>query len=318
QRMLKDPRSIELIEDFFVQWLRMQELWSAQPDQDQFPTFYSAANNKRTLAQDMFGEMLLRLQTLLIEDRPITDLIRSDDQFINGKLLSVFQCDADQLVTRGGQPLSHSDLRDDRVWYRVQSFDPQRSGILTSPAMLTLTSYPHRTSSIRRGVWILDTLLNRHPPAPKVAVADIDEQADDEGLSLREKVERHRAESACAVCHDRIDPPGFALENFDAIGRWRDRDGDEVIDAAGELRGFGRFQDPAQFQTLVINQKSHFVRGFVEHLLSYALSRQLEFYDSPTVDRIMSKTRRTNHRLSSIIVQIVKSHPFRHARVSHD
>ena len=221
RRMLNDHRSIELAENFFVQWLRLQELWSAQPDKKLFPEFYTAINDKRTLAQDMFGEILLQFQTMLVEDRGVTELLDADYTFINGKLMDYYGRDASEFGKfADGSKLFADDQKSDRVWNRVRRFDTKRGGLLTSPAVLTLTSFPHRTSSIRRGVWILDTVFNRHPPAPKIAVADIDEQDDAASLTLREKVERHRENAACAVCHDRIDPPGFALENFDAIGRW--------------------------------------------------------------------------------------------------
>ena len=315
RRMLADRRSVELSENFFVQWLRLPELWSAQPDRKLFPEFYSAINNKRTLAQDMFGEVLLLFQTIMVEDRPVTELLEADYTFINGKLMQYYQQSISSLrSTADGAALFADDQKNDRVWNRVRKFDARRGGILTSPAVLTLTSFPHRTSSIRRGVWILDTVFNRHPPAPKVAVADIDEQTDSDSLTLREKVERHRENPACAVCHDRIDPPGFALENFDAIGRWRDQDGEEAIDPTGELRGIGRFKNPQEFQALMIVQKRRFIQGLTEHLLSYALGRKLEYFDVPTVERIVNRTIEDDCRMSRLIVEITLSYPFRNVR----
>ena len=144
-------------------------------------------------------------------------------------------------------------------------------------ATLTLTSFPTRTSPIRRGAWLLDTIYNRPPPPPKIAVADIDEQDDiDQSLPLRKKVELHREKRACAVCHDRIDPPGFALENFDAIGAWRERDGAADIDASGVLPSGASFDGPTTFKSALLENRRRFARGFVEHLLSYALGRKLE------------------------------------------
>lgn len=311
RRMLADPRSIELSENFYVQWLRLPELWSAQPDKKLFPDFYSAINNKRTLARDMFGEALLLFQTILIEDRPVTELLDSRYTFINGKLAEFYQEDAALKSFTSGKNVPEDDLNDDRIWSRVRRFNPQRGGIITSPAVLTLTSFPHRTSSIRRGVWILDTVFNRHPPAPKIAVAEIDEQQNTEELTLREKVELHRANAACAVCHDRIDPPGFALENFDAIGRWRVKDGDELVDASGNLAGVGRFRNPAEFKTALLSQKRRFVQGLAEHLLSFALGRKLEYFDTPTIEQIVERTIADECRISRMIVEIAKSEPFR-------
>ena len=319
RRMLADRRSIELAENFYVQWLRLPELWSAQPDKRKYGAFYSAINNKRTLAQDMFGEALLLFETILIEDRPVTELLDAEYTFLNGKLTGLYEAEADKLETfTQGRSVAAVDLEDDRIWHRVRTFDPQRGGIVTSPAVLTLTSFPHRTSSIRRGVWILDTVFNRHPPAPKVAVADIDEQPDSEDLTLREKVELHRENPACAVCHDRIDPPGFALEHFDAIGRWRDRDGEEVIDASGELPGLGNFRDPAEFKALLMTQQRRFVQGLSEHMLSYALGRKLEYFDSASVQQIVDRTIEDDGRLSRMIMEIAKSEPFRYQRVTDE
>ena len=283
-----------------------------QPDRRLFPEFYFGPMGKRTLSQDMFGEALLLFQTILIEDRPVTDLLDSDYAFVNGKLIDFYESNTAGLKTfTEKRDLPIDAAKNDRVWHRVQKFDPQRGGIVTSPAVLTLTSFPHRTSSIRRGVWILDTVFNRHPPPPKVAVADIDEQENTEQLTLREKVEMHRANAACAVCHNRIDPPGFALENFDAIGRWRNKDGDEAIDASGVLAGAGAFRDSAEFKALLVVQKRRFVQGLTEHLLSYAIGRQLEYFDVATVEQIVEQTIKDDYRLSRIIVEIVKSDPFR-------
>ncbi len=317
RRMLSDKRSIELSESFFVQWLRLPELWTAQPDRRQFPDFYSGALGKRTLAQDMFGEVLLQFQTMLVEDRPITEFLDAEYTFVNGKLMEYYGRKPGTLKSFGdGSAVFGDDQKSDRIWNRVRKFDGRRGGMLTSPAVLTLTSFPHRTSSIRRGVWVLDTVFNRHPPAPKVAVADIDQQDEFASLTTREKVQRHRQDSACAVCHNRIDPPGFALENFDAIGRWRDRDGDEVIDASGELPGLGKFETPKEFRDRLVSQKRRFVQGFAEHLLSYALSRKLEYHDVPVVESIVNRTIEDDYRLSRLILEIAKSYPFRHARVS--
>ncbi len=317
RRMLRDKRSIELSENFFVQWLRLPELWTAQPDERQFPVFYSGPLGKRTLAQDMFGEVLLQFQTILVENRPVTELLDADYQFINSKMMQYYGRDVTELkkFADGGE-LFADDQQSDRVWNRVKKFDSQRGGLVTSPAVLTLTSFPHRTSSIRRGVWILDTVFNRHPPAPKVAVADIDEQEGATELTLREKVERHRENAACAVCHNRIDPPGFALENFDAIGRWRDQDGDGVIDSSGALPGIGEFHTPEEFRALLMTQERRFVQGFAEHLLSYALGRKLEYFDVPAVDRIVDRTVKDDYRISRLILEIAKSYPFRNVHVS--
>jgi hypothetical protein len=151
-----------------------------------------------------------------------------------------------------------------------------------------------------------------------VAVADIDEQEHTEQLPLRQKVELHRAQPACAACHDRIDPPGFALENFDAIGRWRQEDGDELIDASGELPGVGSFANPKEFKSALVSQKRRFVQGLSEHLISFALGRKLEYFDTPAIEQIVERTTAGDYRISQMIIEIAKSYPFRNTRVAHE
>jgi len=298
QRMLRDRRVSELSENFFVEWMRLRELWSVQPDAKIFKAYYDGPSGKRTLADDMFLEPMLLFEKILIENRSILELVHADYTFVNDELAKLY----------GMQPPKEG-------WQKVSLDDMKRGGVLTSAAMLTLTSYPHRTSSIRRGNWFLETILNRPPPAPKVAVADIDEQENVEELTLREKVELHRENSACAVCHDRIDPPGFVLENYDAIGRWRDRDGDEEINPSGTLPGFGEFADSAEFKQLLLKDRERFARGFTEHLLSYALSRELHYYDVATVDEIMQSAADRRYAFGDLITEIVLSHPFRNVDV---
>lgn len=298
RRMLKDARVRELSENFYVQWLRLRELWSAQPDAKQFRAFYDGPQGKRTLAPEMFCEALLLFETVLVEDRSVLELVHADHTYVNSRLANLYGIDGLE--------------GDDAQWERVELPDARRGGVLTMGATLTLTSFPHRTSPIRRGAWFLETFFNRPPPPPKIAVADIDEQEGlNAGLSLREKIQLHRDKAACAVCHNRIDPPGFALENFDAIGRWRERDGSDEIDASGQLRGIGAFDGPADFKRRLLQQEQRFVRGFVEHLLSYALARRLEYYDTATVEEIIHAAARDDYRLSRMIVQIVKSSSFR-------
>lgn len=300
-RMLKDERARELSENFYVQWLRLRELWSVQPDERKFKQFYEGPKGKRTLARDMFCEALLLFETIQTEDRSILELVDADYTFVNDRLAKLYEIEA--------------STGSDRDWQRVSldanaATDRVRGGVLTSAAVLTLTSFPHRTSPIRRGSWFLETIFNRPPPPPKIAVADIDEQENVENLTLRQKTEMHRANSACAVCHDRIDPPGFALENFDAIGRWRERDGDEEIDPSGVLKGIGAFEDAIQFKQRVIAEKDRFVRGFTEHLLSYALSRKLDYYDVAAVEQVVKAAAEDDYRFSRFVIEIVQCHPF--------
>lgn len=302
RRLLESPRVRELSENFFVEWARLRELWSAQPDREKFPAFYSGTSGKRTLAPDMFGEALLLFETVLLENLPVTRLIDSGETWVNRRLANHYG-------------LENVPDTDDRLWHRVKLEDRSRGGLLTMGATLTLTSFPERTSPIRRGAWFLETIYNRPPPPPKIAVADIDEQENlDPDLPLRRKVEIHRENRACAVCHDRIDPPGFALERFDAIGAWREKDGKHAIDASGVLPDGASFEGPASFKDALRQSSDRFVRGFVEQLLSYALGRKLEPPDDATVSEILEKTREEGHRLRAIIEELCLSPAFRNVR----
>jgi len=300
-RMLQDDKARELSENFYVQWLRLRELWSVQPDQRQFRQFYDGPKGKRTLASDMFCEALLLFETILTENRSVLELVDADYTYVNDRIAKLYEIDA--------------DTDSDQTWQRVK-LDPLnakervRGGVITSAAVLTLTSFPHRTSPIRRGSWFLETIYNRPPPPPGIAVADIDEQENVEHLTLRQKTELHRANPACAVCHDRIDPPGFAMENFDAIGRWRNSDGKEKIDPSGTIKGTGDFKDAGEFKNRLVEEKLRFLRGFTEHMLSFALSRKLEYFDVATVNHIVQATAEDDYRLNRIILEIVNSHPF--------
>jgi hypothetical protein len=317
RRMLKSKRVRELSENFYVEWLKLRELWSAQPDVRKYKQFYAGPKGKETLADDMFGEALLLFETILIEDRSILELLDADYTFVNSafasRLYEFGELAKLELDDSGEQigPLSENELKSASNWYRVRLPDHARGGVLTMGATLTLTSFPTRTSPIKRGVWLLETVFNRPPPPPTIAVADIDEQEFDEELTIREKTRLHRDKAACAVCHNRIDPPGFALESFDGIGRVREKDGSKPIDDSGVIPGAGQFDGPAEFKQQLLHQQERFVRGFSEKLLSYALGRELEYFDDPTVDRIVNAAAKDDYRLSRIVIEIVRSEAFR-------
>ncbi len=318
RRMLKDRRARELSDNFFVEWLRLRELWSAQPDTKQFRKFYSQIKGKRTAARDFFGEALLLFETVMVEDRSILEFIDAPFMYVNSMVAKLYKLEGDTLrLSESGNQVSREDLKDDRIWYRVELEDARRGGILTSGAVLTLTSLPERTSPIKRGVWILDAIFNRPPPPPQLVVPQLEEQNDDtQQLSLRERVELHRANPVCASCHDRIDPPGFALENYDAIGAWREKDGGDAIDPSGALEGGKTFKGPEEFKARLLERHDRFVRGFVEHLLSYALNRELEYYDSATIEAIVDQCEKADHRFSCIVEGIVRSPSFRYTQRS--
>jgi mono/diheme cytochrome c family protein len=322
RRMLRDPKVRELIDSFGVQWLRLDQLYTSKPDKRQFKSFYAGPQGKGTLHAAMLVEAVLLWETVLVEDRSIRDFLDADYTWLNERLakhyglegaLSTISADADGDGTAPGD-MPNRELpkkSDDGSWTRAKLVDRRRGGVLTLGATLTLSSLPTRTSPVKRGSWVLETIFNRPPKEPKIAVAPLDKaQADDAGLSVRRKLELHRDHATCAVCHDRIDPPGFALENFDAAGAWRDVEESRPIDAAAVLADGRSFAGPEEFKAAVLARKPEFVRAFVEHLLSYAVGRELEWFDQPVVAEIVRAAAADDDRLSRIVVEIVRSRTF--------
>jgi hypothetical protein len=216
-----------------------------------------------------------------------------------------------------GQPNSQKRLAAERVnktWRRVTLDDPTRGGFLTMGGPLMITSLPFRTSPVKRGAWLLETIFNRPPQEPKVAFAiENDTKEAAQNLSVRQRFEAHRNKAACYSCHVRLDPPGFALERFNAIGQWRERDGGQAVDARGEWNGMA-FDGPAGFKRALLRNPDEFTRGFIEHLLSYALGRKLALSDLTTVSEIQRTVQADGYRFSRVITEIIKSYPFRHTR----
>lgn len=329
KRMIKDPKVRELSESFAVQWLKLNELWAAQPDRQMFKTYYAGPQGKNTLAASLMGESLLLFETIMIEDRSILELISADYAYLNNRLIDHYgmaEALNEQLTKAGmtipeelqnakGPEANRAKQVANRIWLRAKMDDPNRGGVVTSGAVLTLTSLPNRTSPVKRGAWILETLFNRPPPEPTVAVDPLDDRRTaDAGQTVRQKLEAHRANPSCMGCHSRIDPPGFALESLDPIGRWRDEDDGLPIDSRASFTDGRSFDGPAQFKEALLKDKVSFVRGFTEHMLSYALGRKLEHFDDATVDDIVLAMEKDDYRFSSVIVEIVKSYPFRHTR----
>jgi hypothetical protein len=196
-------------------------------------------------------------------------------------------------------------------FFRLNLPDRNRGGILTMGAALTMNSTPMRTSPVFRGAWVLEAVFNRPPPPPPNNVAPLEAQGgDDSVLSVRQKLAEHRKNPACASCHARMDPLGFALENFDAVGVWRDKDGSAAIDASGELSHGRRFDSPGGLKKAILERQEDFVRGFVEHMLSYALNRKLDYADAPAVRSIIESAAKDQYRFSAIVRGVVDSHPF--------
>jgi len=322
RRMLRDPRARELSESFATQWLRLDQLYTSKPDAQLFKTFYSGPQGKNTLHGPMLLEALLLFETVLVEDRSILDFVDANYTWLNPRLAKLYGIDLNAAATDtaagvAGQPnreLKSNDKDPSNVWRRVPLADKSRGGFLTMAAPLTITSLPFRTSPVKRGAWLLETLFNRPPSEPKVAFAvENDTKEAAQAMSIRQRFEAHRNKAACYSCHIRLDPPGFALEPFDAIGAWRDTDGGTPVDAHSEWNGHP-FDGPAGYKAALMKNPGEFTRGFIEHLLSYALGRELAIYDMPAVHAIQEATSQDGYRLGRIILEIVKAYPFRNVR----
>ena len=289
RRMLADRRSRTLVSNFAGQWLYLRNLSRVAPDPDAFPEF---DDNLRRAFQ---RETELLLETVLREDRSIVDLLNANFTYLNERLARHYQI-----------PNVHgSNFR------RVSLTDSDRFGLLGQASILTVTSYPTRTSPVLRGKWILENLLGTPPPPPPANVPDLKDHAEDgTALSLRQQMEKHRADPTCASCHARMDPLGFALENYDGIGQHRAKDVNGNIDTSGALPDGTRFQGPGGLRDLLLSRRDQFVETVAEKLLTYALGRGLEYYDQPAIRAITREAAENDYRISSVILAITKSTPF--------
>jgi hypothetical protein len=310
RRMLLDPKSSQLVENFAMQWLQLQRLESFEPDPKLFPSFDEALRAAMLDESKQFFEAVMR------EDRSILDLIDADFTFLNERLAkhygivdTVGTLSGQKPAEPGGQPIRGNP------WVRVSLAGQQRGGLLTQASVLTVTSNPTRTSPVKRGRWVLEQILGTPPlPAPpNVPELAEGEQATLSG-SLRQRMEQHRANPACANCHARMDPLGFAFENYDAIGRFRTHDGPFPIDPAGELPDGKAFQGAGDLKVILKDKRELFARCLTEKMLIYALGRGLEYYDRPTVDRIVAALAANEDRFSTLVIEIAKSDPFRFRR----
>lgn len=293
-RMLKDEKSKVFTESFASQWLRIRELkTAAQPDANRFPAFTQA------LRDAMYREVVDFFDSLVRDDASLLQLISADYTFANADLAKLY----------GMQGVQGESLQ------RVTLNDANRGGVLGMAAVLTLTSYPQRTSPVLRGKWVLEELLGTPTPPPPPLVKSLpQDDAPVGGLSLRQQLEKHREQSECAACHQRMDPLGFGLENFDPIGRWRTKVGDQLVDASGVLPGGRTFSGPEQLRGVLLERKEEVIRNLSQKMLAYALGRGLEYYDAPAVDRIVKALTKAQFRSSVLLTEIVKSFPFEYRR----
>jgi hypothetical protein len=295
RRMLHDDKAFALVENFGGQWLQTRALESHLPDRVKYADFTDYTRMSMKKETDLFFEHILR------DDRSILDFIDADYTFVNQRLAEFYG-----LPGVKGHEFRKVDLKGSK-----------RGGVWTQASVLTVSSYANRTSPVLRGKWILETLLNSPPPPPPPDVPALDEKALGKEVSLRKILDQHRANAQCATCHARMDPLGFALEHFDAIGMWREKDGKFPIETAGTLPDGRSFKGHEDLRALLRADAGAFTEGLVEKMLIYALGRGLEQSDMNSVRAIAEKVAREDYRFSSVVLGIVQSEAFRavgHAR----
>ena len=314
KRMLADPKASELGRNFGTQWLQIQRLTTAAPDLEQFPTFTGA------LRAAMLKETELFLESIFREDRSVLDLIDADYTFLNSPLANHYGIMDTQGNWRGQKNIvPGGEAIKGRSFQRVKLQSTSRGGILSHASVLTVTSNPTRTSPVKRGRWVLEQILGTPPPPPPPDVPELEEEGEAvHGSTLRERLEQHRADPACANCHAKMDPIGFALENYNAIGAFRWKDGELNIDTTAELPDGTILRGVADLKQVVKDRKQQFLRCLTEKMLTYALGRGLEYYDRSIVDRIVAQLEARGYRSSVLITEIVKSDPFRLRRGTKD
>lgn len=291
QRMLRDPKCRDFADSFVGQWLHVRDLYtSALPDPDRFKDYNPA------LRDAMYGETVAFFHSLLRDDGSLLSLIDCDYTYANETLARYYGLPGVQGA----------------AFRRVALPDRRRGGVLTMASVLTVTAYPQRTSPVLRGKWVLGQLLGSPvpPPPPGAGGLPVEDAPTKEGITFRQRLEQHRHRPECASCHSRMDPIGFGLENFDAIGRWRDQIGGKPIDASGVLATGEKFTGPIELKRHMLAQKDEFLHSLTEKMLAYALGRGLETYDLPTVSKIAHTVAGHEYRAQDLILQIVKSVPF--------
>jgi mono/diheme cytochrome c family protein len=297
RRMLKDPRSRALVDNFAGQWLQLRSLKEFKPDPEMFPSF------DEKLRAAMLKETELFFENIVREDRGIVEFIDADYTFVNERLAKHY----------GISGVKGEEFR------RVSLTGTPRGGILTQAAVLSVTSNPTRTSPVKRGKWILENILGTPPPPPPAGVEELKE--DKESVlsgSLRQRMEQHRANPNCATCHQRMDPLGFGFENFDAIGGWRDREGKHAIDPSGVLPNGQSFKGPVELRAILKTRREAFARCLAEKLMTYALGRGIERYDRCALDEIVKSSAKEDFKFSRLTIDIVKSDPFQKRRGKGD
>ena len=297
ERLLEDPRSRALFDGFGAHWLGLRGFANQTFDLEVFPEMTPE------LRKAMLDEVRLLFQSVVDENEPIFRLIDTDYTFLNGPLAKLYGLE-DQVQGRDMQ--------------RVQLEDRNRGGILGIPATLATTSLPNRTSPVRRGYWVLERVLGETvpPPPPNVPELKESEQKNVEGLTLRQRTELHQSEATCANCHKLLDPIGFGLESFDAIGRWREVDDvGGKIDSAGQLSTGEAFSNPAELKAILALRKEAIARNLTERFMAYAIGRPLEGYDEVVIDELMTTLTEDGYRMRTMIQEVLSSYLFTHRKI---
>lgn len=295
RRMLLDPKASALAENFGDQWLTLRNLKTMAPDPQRFPTFNEELRTAMLRETELFFENIMR------EDRSLLELFDAKYTFLNERLAKHYGIDW---------------VKGDHFRKVVLKGD-QRGGVFTQASILTVTSNPNRTNPVKRGKWILEQILGTPPPPPPPDVPKLAEEGEGKPLTgtLRQRMEQHRADPGCAVCHARLDPLGFALENYDAVGAWREKDGGEAIDASGKLPGGESFKGPDDFKKIILKKKEQIVRNLSGQMLTYALGRGLDHTDQCAVNEIAETAAKHRYRFSTLVMAVVESEPFRKRKI---
>jgi hypothetical protein len=288
RRMMADPKGYNLVENWAAQWLQLRNLGRTKPDPKRFPTVDDE------LIDAMRTETLKFVETIIKEDRSLLDFIDARFTWVNGPLARHY-----------GIPGV-----DGEEFQRVTLDGEQRSGVLTQGAILTVSSYPTRTSPPVRGKWVMENLLGTPPPPPPDNVPSLNDANIGTEMSLRERLEQHRKDPSCSPCHMLMDPLGFGLENYDAVGVWRTHDGKFPIETSGTLPGGQNFTGSKGLKEILRGKSDVFINNVTEKLLTYSLGRGLERFDRPTVEAISQQVKASEYKFSALVMEVVKSKPF--------
>ena len=295
KRMLADPKARALTEHFAEQWLQIGKVEVARPSTEFFPTF------NQQMRTAMHDETAMFFDNLRTEDRSILELLDADYTFLNQDLAKHYN-----IAGVSGPKMQRVKLKP----------EDHRGGLMGMGSMLALTSHTSRTSPTLRGKWMLEVIFGDPPPPPPPDAGMLKEEKDKkkEPKTFREQMALHAADATCAACHKKIDPLGYALENFDAVGRWRDDNGGRPLDNSGELPGGDKFTGPAELKKVVLKRQDEFVHNMIEQMMAYALRRELQYYDDCPIQDVTLALQKNQYRFSALVLAVVSSYPFQYRR----